>query len=75
MIYRVVASMLFVDRDEAVDFFHDCEVALPKASVIHPCQDNQEFSMTELQECHHDETPSAPCTSLDEVDNAPVCST
>ena len=36
MFYRVRADLSFTEWDEANDFFHDCQVALPKAKMALP---------------------------------------
>lgn len=64
MIYQVRASLFFTLEDEARDFYHDCEVAFPKATTINPDQVNLEESVIELIECHHDEDPTSPCPLL-----------
>lgn len=65
MFYRVTADLAFTDHDEATDFYHDCQLALPKASVINPGQDNEERGSILLQVCYHDEHPTKPCEPLD----------
>jgi len=72
MFYEVRATMFFTDQDEAVDFFHDCEVALPKTSVINPAQENQECSRADLILCRHDDHPPEACTLNQHIDNCPV---
>lgn len=64
MIYQVKADILFNDYDEAIDFYHDCELALAKGTVINPDQDNVEFSIIELIENNHDTDPNHPCELL-----------
>jgi len=71
MFYRVKADILFSIEDEANDFYHDCEVALPKGSVIHPDEPNQECSHIELHRCYHDLVPNQPCIKVDQQDNCP----
>jgi len=61
MFYRVRADFPFTDEDEANDFFHDCEVAFPKASVINPGQVNEEIPHCHLEKCFHDYATSGPC--------------
>lgn len=72
MIYEVRAIMFFATEDEADDFFHDCEVALPKATVVNPGQPNQQCSESDLIKCQHDDHPSEPCTLNSHIDNCPV---
>lgn len=62
MIYQVRANLFFDERDEAVDFYHDCEVAFPKGITVNPDGVNAEYSIVELIENHHDENPNEPCT-------------
>lgn len=64
MFYEVIAHLLFTQEDEAKDFYHDCEVALPKTGFINPGQPNMEFSSIELMENHHDQDPNIPCVKL-----------
>jgi len=72
MIYEVRATMFFDIENEADDFFHDCEVALPKATVVNPDQPNQECSRADLIKCHHDDHPPEPCTLNTHIDNCPI---
>ena len=71
MIYEVRATMFFDQEDEALDFFHDCEVALPKSTVVNPGQPNQECSQANLIECHHDNRPPESCDLNEHIDNCP----
>lgn len=64
MIYEVRARLLFTEEDEALDFMHDCDLAMAKATSINTEQDNAEFSVYEEIENHHDENPNAPCNRL-----------
>ncbi|GAI34381.1 unnamed protein product [marine sediment metagenome] len=71
MFYQVTMTCYFTEYDEAFDFFHDGDKALPKADVINPNQPNMEFSSIELLENHHDTDPSEPCKRLHYKDNQP----
>lgn len=71
MFYQVRANLLFTSEDEAKDFYHDCELALPKAGAINPLQENAEFSLIELIANNHDEAPTKLCTLIKSADNAP----
>jgi len=71
MKYQVRANLYFDERDEAEDFFHDCQLALPKSIVLNPATPNQEPGRIELLENHHDEDPNTPCELEFEVNNAP----
>jgi len=73
MIYEVRATLFFEEADEADDFFHDCQTALPKSIVVHPCEANMEFGTIDKLECHHEEDPNAPCHVIEHDDNEPVC--
>lgn len=64
MFYQVRANLFFADPDEAVDFYHDCQVALPKSSIIQPDEINEERGEISLEICHHDVTPPLPCELL-----------
>ena len=66
MFYRVTADMTFTIPDEAEDFYHDCQVALPKSQVINPGQDNEERSHISIHLCYHDEDPPKPCELIGE---------
>ena len=72
MFYQVTATFFFDESDEANDFYHDCAVALPKATVVNPGQPNQECSRVVMLECRHDEHPVQPCEHLQEADNCPL---
>lgn len=61
MIYQVNATLFFREEDEAKDFYHDCEKALPKAMTVNPDGENSEASIIELIDNHHDESPNASC--------------
>lgn len=61
MIYQVRANLYFSEQDEAKDFYHDCDVAFPKATSVNPDTEHAEFSVIELIENHHDESPHTPC--------------
>jgi len=65
MFYRVRADIIFDVEDEARDFYHDCEIALPKGAIINPDQDNMEISQILLEECYHDESPTQPCKIIE----------
>lgn len=71
MFYQVKANLFFTESDEANDFFHDCQVALPKCSVVNPGDPNQEPSKIELILCHHDDNPNIPCEELASETNDP----
>lgn len=66
MFYRVRADLLFTEPDEARDFYHDCEGALPKSETIHPGLPTEEIGHIILEKCFHDEEPSQPCEVLNE---------
>lgn len=67
MFYKVTADLFFLIPDEANDFYHDCEIALPKSNTINPDQPNQERGYILLQMCYHDEDPTKPCITLNEA--------
>lgn len=71
MFYQVVAIMNFKVEDEAKDFFHDCEVALPKTSIIKPGLPDQETSEAQLNHCNHDLDPPEHCVLVHKISNAP----
>ena len=64
MIYQVRATLFFDIEDEAIDFYHDCEVAFPKGISVNSDTEAAEFSIIELIENHHDEDPNAPCSRI-----------
>lgn len=65
MIYQVRANLYFNEKDEAKDFYHDCQKALPKAMPVNPDTENAEFNRIELIENHHDDDPNQPCSLLE----------
>jgi len=67
MIYQVTANFFFSEEDEAKDFFHDCEVAFPKTSIINPDAENTELSTALLIENHHDESPNGNCDLIKDL--------
>ncbi len=69
MFFRVTANICFTEPDEARDFYHDCEVALPKGAVINPGQINEEKSRILLHQCFHDLDPSLECQIIDQDSN------
>ncbi len=71
MIYQVRANLYFTDHDEAVDFYHDCQVAYPKSIICNPDTEAAEYSIIELIQNHHDESPNAECGYLDFETNRP----
>lgn len=71
MFYEVRSRLLFTEPDEATDFYHDCQLALEKASVINPNQDNMEISTISLLENHHDAQPNEPCLEVQADNNRP----
>ncbi len=64
MFYRVTADLFFTSEDEANDFYHDCELACPKSSVINPGEANQEQARILLQRCFHNEQPPRDCETI-----------
>ena len=66
MFYRVTADLPFTEEDEARDFMHDCQVALPKSSTINPNTSQEERGHALLQKCYHDETPAHECEIIEE---------
>lgn len=71
MIYEVRARLFFTKEDEAKDFYHDCEVAYPKATDINTDTVASEFSIVELIENHHDEAPTSPCDVTERICSYP----
>ncbi|MBA7629605.1 hypothetical protein ES703_37105 [subsurface metagenome] len=69
MFYQVRANLLFTTQDEAKDFYHDCELALAKTSVINPQAENIELSVIELINNNHDQEPNQPCELIASADN------
>jgi len=61
MIYQVRANLFFTDHDEAVDFYHDCELAFAKSIIVNPDSENAEFAVIELIQNNHDQDPNQPC--------------
>lgn len=57
-------NLAFEEEDEAEDFYHDGQIALPKAKVINPGQPNEERGYILLQKCFHDDQPPSPCETI-----------
>lgn len=72
MIYQVTANMLFDIEDEALDFYHDCELALAKATVINPGQPNEEYSYCEIALSNHELDPNQPSVIIQYENNMPI---
>jgi len=66
MFYRVTANLHFTEPDEANDFYHDCQVALPKSDTINPDTISIEKGHIEIHKCYHDEDPTKPCEVINE---------
>lgn len=71
MIYELRARLFFWNRqgvddiiDKIRDHFDDC-------AIVNPDSENEELSIYELIQNHHDEEPNAPCEVLISVTNAP----
>lgn len=64
MFYRVVATLNFNIEDEAQDFYHDCQLALPQSVTINPGKPNYEQGFIQIHTCYHDSDPSKPCQVL-----------
>lgn len=71
MIYEVRARFFFDNQDEALDFYNDCNNALPKATAVNPGQPNQECSQADLVLCNHDGHPPEACNLNQHIDNCP----
>lgn len=71
MIYQVRANLYFTEHDEAVDFYHDCQVAFDKSTIVNPGTKAQEPGIIELIQNHHDENPTVDCYLIDKQDNSP----
>lgn len=65
MIYTVTARLTFDSEDEARDFYHDCQLALPKSIPVNPDMPNQETSYIEWHRCWHDEGSVTPCELIE----------
>lgn len=64
MIYQVRANLYFDEKDEAEDFYHDCEIAFPKSTLINPDSENTEHGTIELIQNYHDKEPNSACFHL-----------
>lgn len=71
MFYQVRADLLFTDPDEALDFFHDCELALAKTALINPDLSNVEWSTAELINNNHAQDPHQPCQVISSASTKP----
>lgn len=72
MIYQITVNFFFSIEDEAKDFFHDCEIALPKTTVVKPGQPDQQCSEADRNDCNHDLTPPHSCILKAHIDNCPT---
>jgi len=66
MFYQVAAVLNFTDEDEAEDFYHDCEVALPKSVTINPGHPDVEHGTIAIANCYHDEGTPRSCDIIEE---------
>lgn len=64
MFYVVKAIYTFTNQDEAKDFFHDCQVALPKTTPIPSVEPYTDPCPLTYHACFHDEDPLQPCVLL-----------
>ena len=71
MIYQVTATLLFDIENEAVDFYHDCQLALAKSTFINPDEPNLEFGTIQLLLSNHELHPPEPSVLLESNDNKP----
>lgn len=71
MFWKVTAQLAFDTEDEARDFYHDAQLALPKAITINPGVENQESGFIQLEECFHDVDPLQPCVDLAHAGTTP----
>ena len=71
MFYQVRANLLFKERDEAWNFYHDCQLAIVKSDIINPDQLNMEFGTIELLGNNHDQDPAESCAVIQLADNKP----
>ena len=68
MFYQVNATLYFTEEDEATDFFHDCQLAILKSSIINLDLDNEERGIIQLLENNHDANPLQVCFLIEEVE-------
>lgn len=66
MFYRVRTDLAFTESDEAFDFYHDAQIALPKSQCINPGHNTQESGTIVIEMCYHDEPGNKPCEILDQ---------
>ena len=71
MIYQVRANLLFDKEDEAKDFYHDCELAQAKSTVINSDTPALEFSSIDLLISNHELKPPKPSILLNSKSNKP----
>ncbi|MBA7668784.1 hypothetical protein ES703_76900 [subsurface metagenome] len=67
MLYRVKIDLSFQDWDAVNDIVDKATDHLGEAVTINPGQPNEERGFIRTEECHHDESPSIPCTALQEL--------
>lgn len=72
MIWQVRATIYFDEEDEGRDFYRDCEKAMLKGIAVNPDSQNSEFSIIELIQNHHDESPNSPCDLVSSETNQPT---
>lgn len=71
MIYQVRANLYFNIEDEAIDFYHDCELAYLKSTVVNPGQLEAEYSSIQRILSNHDLDPNQPSVLLESNTNEP----
>jgi len=64
MIYRITVDMMFNDPDPMGDILEEVQCHEHQAITINPGQPNEEKSIIDVVQCHHDETPTSPCHSI-----------
>lgn len=72
MIYQIRANLFFNTLDIPNDLKQQLLNIWQHAQVINPLTENEEASIIEVIENHHDEHPTAPCSLLFIKTNSPT---
>ena len=73
MLFEIRATLYF----DTLTIPEEIKQALLKvwahAKVVNPCSENQECSVINVLQNHHDDNPHEPCILLWHKDNCPTC--
>jgi hypothetical protein len=71
MIYQVRVNFYLANEGFARGLYNHCLGVFPLATSIRPNEINAEFSVVELIENHHDESPTSSCFLLEGITTGP----